>query len=342
MPRQNYFIAVAVLGVVGMGLLASPFGTGPAAPLPPSQPLLGPRFSVRSAGALLPLPALPPLLPAKVALGQRLFFEPALSHDNAVSCASCHDLNKGGVDHRSVSTGIGGKTGTVNAPTVFNASLNFVQFWDGRADSLEAQAAGPVHNPLEMGSNWSEVVDKLRADTRYRQAFGALYRQGIAGATIVDALATFERSLLTPDSRFDRFLRGDPGSLNAQEKTGYQRFLDYGCASCHQGAAVGGNMFQRFGVVDDFFRDRKVLPSDLGRYNVTLREDDRHVFKVPSLRNVAVTGPYFHDGSVGSLRQAIVIMGRYQLGRELGLQDIQSIEAFLGTLTGRWQGRMLQ
>jgi len=311
--------------------------TGPIAPAAPSLDVVhGNR------DAQLPLPPVPGLPPEKVAVGGRLFFDKRLSADNAISCASCHDFARGGADRLPVSVGVGGKTGPINAPTVFNAALNFVQFWDGRAASLEEQAAGPVHNPLEMASSWREVIPKLLQDAYYPAAFGKLYPdRGISGETIVDAIAAYERTLLT-ESRFDRFLRGDTTALSQLEQAGYQRFLDYGCASCHQGALLGGNMHQRFGVMGGYFEGRSVSEADLGRYNQTRREEDRHVFKVPSLRNVAVTAPYFHDASVNSLEEAIVIMARYQLGRDLPGADVIALSAFLRSLTGTWQGRELQ
>jgi cytochrome c peroxidase len=284
-----------------------------------------------------------PNLPAdKVALGKRLFFDARLSHNDTIACASCHQLDRGGSDRQPVSTGIDGRKGGVNAPTVFNSSLNFVQFWDGRAASLEEQAAGPVHNPLEMASNWAEVIAKLSRDEGYRQEFKRIYPQGMSGESIVDAIATYERTLLTPNSPFDRYLAGDKAALNPLERSGYQRFLDYGCASCHQGAGLGGNMFQRFGVMDSYLKDGAGRQADLGRFNVSGLEQDKNVFKVPSLRNVAVTPPYFHDGSAESLEQAVIIMGRYQLGREFSGDDVNALVAFLRTLTGEWEGKRLQ
>lgn len=291
--------------------------------------------------AFLPLPAAPDLSAEKVALGKRLFFEKRLSHDDTIACSSCHDFARGGADRLPVSIGIQGKSGQINAPTVFNASLNFVQFWDGRASSLEEQAAGPVLNPLEMGSNWQEVIPKLMADEQYRVAFTNLYSEGISGKAVMDAIASYERTLLTP-SRFDKYLNGDTSMLNETERAGYQAFMNYGCASCHQGANIGGNMYSRFGVMEDYFKDRNITEADLGRYNVTHREEDRYVFKVPSLRNVALTPPYFHNGQEQSLEKAIKIMGRFQLGRELPEHDIVAIAAFLCTLTGEWEGRLLQ
>lgn len=339
--RTRVFLVVAV--VFAMLAMAGWFGEArKGAEAAPGAPAAAFDAAIHGRDALLPLPPAPELLPEKVELGRRLFFEPRLSHDDTLSCASCHDLARGGTDRRRFSVGIGGKLGSVNAPSVFNSSLNFAQFWDGRAASLEEQVAGPVHNPIEMGSDWAEVIAKLKRDDAYREAFRRLYPQGMSGAAIVDAIATFERTLLTPNSRFDRYLRGDEAALNELERTGYRRFLDYGCASCHQGALLGGNMYQRFGVMGDYFKGRAPAKADLGRFNVTGREEDRHVFKVPSLRNVAVTPPYFHDSSARSLEEAVTIMGRYQLGRELPAADVKAIVAFLHTLTGEWQGHPLQ
>ncbi|HLO62385.1 MAG TPA: cytochrome-c peroxidase [Azonexus sp.] len=292
--------------------------------------------------ALRPLLAVATPLSATAQLGQRLFFETRLSRDNSLSCATCHDLRHGGTDNKPVSVGIGGQAGPINAPTVFNASLNFVQFWDGRAASLEEQATGPVHNALEMGSNWAEVIAKLKQDASYRSAFARLYPAGISGEAITDAIAAFERTLLTPNSRFDRFLLGDGSALNDLEQHGYRRFLDLGCASCHQGVGIGGNMYQRFGVMADYFQGRPENTADLGRFNVTGKAEDRHVFKVPGLRNVALTAPYFHDASARTLEEAVLIMGRYQLGRQLSDDDLHAITAFLRTLTGEWQGKQLE
>jgi cytochrome c peroxidase len=317
--------------LLALGAVAGPPDTG--TPVPPVS---------QRRDALLPLPVLPSPPADKVALGRRLFFEPRLSRDDTIACAHCHDLARGGTDRLPFSLGIEGRRGDVNAPTVFNSGLNFVQFWDGRAATLEEQAAGPVHNPVEMDADWDQVVAKLSADPSYQQAFDRLYGDGIRGENIVDAIAAFERTLLTPNSPFDRFLGGDATALGPLELDGYRHFLDYGCASCHQGALIGGNLFQRFGVMDDYFADRPAERRDLGRFNVTGREEDRHVFKVPSLRNVAVTPPYFHDASAATLEDAVLIMGRYQLGRELTEQDVRVLVAFLRSLTGEWEGRPLQ
>jgi cytochrome c peroxidase len=284
-----------------------------------------------------PIPRTIDLDPGKVALGRQLFHEPQLSHDNSIACSSCHDLAHGGVDHLPRSVGIGGQVGTHNAPTVFNAGFNFVQFWDGRARSLEDQIDGPTQAPAEMGSTWPEIVEKLEREAEYQTAFASVYQSRIDRDRVKDAIATFERSLLTPDSRFDRFLRGDSAAITPNEREGYRLFKTYGCASCHQGVGVGGNLFQRLGVIEDFLAARgSVTPADLGRFNVTHDELDRYVFKVPSLRNVANTAPYFHDGSLPTLEAAVAAMGRFQLGRPLSSTEVGLITEFLGTLSGEY------
>src|SRR6185436_12045908 len=252
-----------------------------------------------------PLPQKMDLDARKVDLGKKLFHDKRLSKDNSLSCASCHDIAKGGVDGQQFATGIKGQVGPINTPTVLNSGLNFRQFWNGRAATLEDQAAGPVHNPGEMGSNWAEVLGKLNQDAALVGQFRALYADGLQPKNIQDAIATFERSLITP-SRFDRYLNGESNAINGDEKQGYQLFKNYGCVACHQGQGVGGNMYQTFGVLGNYFKDKgKVTEADLGRFTVTKNELDRHVFKVPSLRNVELTAPYFHDGSAKTLEEAI-------------------------------------
>lgn len=284
--------------------------------------------------ALRPLVPVAGLAPERVRLGSRLFHDRRFSADGTLACSSCHELAKGGADGRRFSLGIGGARGAINAPTVLNSAYNFVQFWDGRAATLEEQAAGPIHNPAELGSSWGEVLARLGQDPALLADFAAAYPDGLNAANVADALAAFERSLVTPNSRFDRYLRGDERALGRLERDGYRRFRDFGCTSCHQGILLGGNLYQRLGVFDDYFARRTPSRSDLGRYNVTGREEDRHVFKVPGLRNVALTAPYFHDGSAATLEEAVVVMARYQLGRELSQPDVEAIVAFLKTLTG--------
>ncbi len=276
----------------------------------------------------------------KVALGKKLFFDPRLSRDNTISCASCHDMAAGGADGVDLSVGIGGARTSVNSPTVLNSGLNFAQFWDGRAATLEEQIDGPVHHPGEMGSNWQEVLSKLRSVPEYVAAFNRIYPGGMQIQSVKDAIATYERSLVTPNARFDRFLKGDSAAINQEERAGYELFSALGCISCHQGRGVGGNMFQRFGVVGNYFKDRgNVTQADYGRYNVTGNDDDLHVFKVPSLRNVELTAPYLHDGSAETLEAVVRIMARYQIGQELQAQEVNQIVAFLKTLTGELEAQ---
>jgi cytochrome c peroxidase len=278
----------------------------------------------------------------KVALGRALFHERKLSHDNTISCASCHDLSKGGTDRRARSLGINGAEGTINSPTVFNSGFNSKQFWDGRAGTLEEQVDGPIHAAAEMGSSWNEVLAKLRAEARYATGFKEIYPDGVQARNIKDAISVFERSLITPNSPFDRFLRGDEAALSAAAKLGYEKFKSYGCATCHQGVNVGGNMFETLGAMADYFAERgQVTKIDYGRFNVTGREEDRYVFKVPSLRNVALTAPYFHDGSAGTLESAVTVMGKYQLGRPLSREDVTELVKFLESLTGEYEGKPL-
>jgi cytochrome c peroxidase len=264
-----------------------------------------------------------------------LFFDKRLSSDDSVSCASCHDLEHGGGDGQPRSKGVGGRLGGINAPTVLNASLNFALFWDGRVKTLEEQVSEPLTDPRSLDSNWPTVVSKLERDSEYAAAFRALFADGISAADVSAAIAAFERTLLTRGSAFDRWLEGDAGALSDAQKNGYELFKSVGCIACHQGRNVGGNMFQRFGVLGDYFSDRgDVGQADYGRFNVTGNENDRFVFRVPSLRNVENTAPYFHDGSAATLSEAVRVMGKYQLGRTLSEAQVASIVAFLGSLTG--------
>ncbi|WP_137885996.1 cytochrome-c peroxidase [Pseudomonas sp. 2FE] len=278
--------------------------------------------------------------PARAEIGRQLFHDVRLSANNTVSCVSCHDLGKGGADSRDHSVGFSGKLTGVNAPTILNAALNFKQFWNGRADSLEAQIDAVIQNPVEMGSEWEDVVAKVSRDATYKTAFASAYPDGVTQANIQNAIATFERTLITPNSRFDQYLGGDSNAISDAEKAGYARFKQYGCVACHQGVNVGGNMFQKFGVMGDYFETRgNPTEADLGRYLVTQEENDKHVFKVPSLRNVALTAPYFHDATAKTLEDAVDVMFKYQLGRVASKEDKVSIITFLNTLTGELEGK---
>jgi cytochrome c peroxidase len=278
---------------------------------------------------------------AKVALGDRLYHEKRLSGDDTLSCASCHALNKGGTDQAAVSTGIGGQLGPINSPTTFNSSYNLLQFWDGRAKDLQDQAGGPVENPKEMGAKFPAVIAKLQQDESYVAEFTTVYPgKGISKATITDAIAEFERSLATPDAPFDKYLAGDDGAIGEPAKTGYALFKSIGCTACHDGPAVGGGSFQHLGIAADYFADRgNVGDADSGRFSVTGDERDRHSFKVPTLRNIVVTQPYFHDGSAKTLEVAVQQMAKYQRGRTLSETETTQLVAFLGSLTGNYGGK---
>ena len=288
-----------------------------------------------------PLPVQLDLDPRKVALGDKLFHDKRLSKDNTLSCASCHDLAKGGTDQARYSTGVGQKLGGINSPTVFNTAFQSVMFWDGRAPTLEAQADGPVNNPGEMASNWQEAIPKLQLDAGLTTAFHAVYPQGYSKETITEAIAMFERSLLTP-ARFDAYLRGQADAITAAERQGYEVFKEHGCACCHVGKILGGQSYETLGRTADYFADRgQPSPADDGRFSVTKHAADLHKFKVPTLRNVAITFPYLHDGMTSDLKQAVQLMGKYQLGENLSTADNTSIVAFLQTLTGVYDGKQL-
>jgi cytochrome c peroxidase len=258
------------------------------------------------------------------------------------ACTACHALERAGDDCLPRSTGADGQTHDFNAPTVFNAALNFRFNWRGNFRTLETQSEAVLLDGRVMNTTWEELLPKLQADRDYVRSFTEAYGEKPERANVLDALATFQRSLVTPNARFDRYLNGERNAITAEEERGFQLFKSYGCVSCHQGLNVGGNLFQKFGIFDDpSSRRERVTDADLGRYAITKLESDRYVFRVPSLRNVAVTAPYFHDGSASSLADAVAIMARVQLGREVPDGDIDLIVKFLGTLTGEYQGRSL-
>ena len=293
---------------------------------------------------IVPLPQTINLNTEKVALGEKLFHDKRLSKGNQVSCASCHDLAQGGVDprHQARSMGVGGQLGTINSPTVFNSGFSFRQFWDGRAANLEEQIDGPITNPVEMGNTWANVISTLKKDPIYIKAFKKLYPNGIQQQNIQQAIAEFERSLITPNAPIDLYLRGDENALTDNEKKGYVLFKSYGCIACHQGRNIGGNMYQLFGVLNNYFEKRgNLTKADFGRFNVTQKPEDKHVFKVPSLRNIALTAPYLHDGSAKELEDIVAIMAKFQLGRRMPTADRDLIVLFLKTLTGTYQGQSL-
>lgn len=281
-----------------------------------------------------PIPLSIPVDGRKVALGMRLYHDPRLSGDNSISCAHCHQLGAGGVDGRKTSQGVGGEIGPINAPTVFNAVFNIEQFWDGRATDLQAQAGGPPLNPIEMASkSWDEITGKLKQDPILTRDFTAIYPQGFSGPTITDAIAEFEKTLITPNAPFDNYLRGDENALTAQQKRGYQLFKENKCATCHTGKILGGRSFEPLGLKKDFGFG-EVTSADIGRMNVTKDVRDRLRQKVPTLRNIALTAPYFHRGDVKTLDEAVKQMLKYQVGTTLPQNEVDDIVAFLHTLNG--------
>lgn len=273
-----------------------------------------------------------PITSVKVKLGRRLYYETLLSNNHEISCNSCHSLTSYGADGRQFSMGDRGQLGRRNSPTVYNAAGHLAQFWDGRAASVEEQALGPILNPVEMAMGDStQVLVHLRADPTYVVAFHEAFpgtAQPVTYTNVGLAIGAFERGLVTP-SPWDHFLEGDTTALTPRQKEGFTTFIQMGCASCHNGMLVGGSTYQKAGLAEPW-----PIQSDSGRFAVTRQMQDVMVFKVPSLRNVARTGPYFHDGSVGDLAQAVQRMARYQLGRELAPGQVQAISAWLESLTG--------
>jgi cytochrome c peroxidase len=303
---------------------------------------VGSRAAAPANEPISPIPAASGSDPGKLALGKQLFSDVRLSHDNKTACASCHQLDKAGDDGRARSIGSDGRLLEFNTTTIFNAALSFRLNWRGDFVSLENQNEAVLLSETLMNTNWEELLPELEADPRYQEGFTAIYGAGPERRSVLDALATFQRSLTTPDARFDRYLRGERDAITAEEEAGYQLFKVIGCVACHQGVNIGGNLFQRFGIFADPFAGQAALTNaDLGRFAVTGVESDKHVFRVPSLRNVAATAPYFHDGRADSLREAVMIMARVQLGRELGDGDADRIVKFLETLTGEHRGQPL-
>ncbi|MCA9192348.1 MAG: cytochrome-c peroxidase [Planctomycetales bacterium] len=325
-----------------VGLFLSTFRREPSIATLPVEPMANPASAkyVSAVGRrhepIIPIAPIDGLEPGLVELGRRLFHDPALSGNGKVSCSTCHVIETGGDDGLARSVGITGKELPVNTPTVLNSAYNIAQFWDGRAPTLEDQVGGPINNPDEMGSSWPRVIKYLRSEPSYRSRFSMLFDGEATPERVSTAIATYERSLITVNSKFDEWLQGDDSALTVEELHGYQLFTRLNCVSCHQGAAVGGNMFQRLGVMAEYFtKDRETTAADLGRFNVTGLERDKFVFRVPSLRNVESTAPYFHDGSIKNLETAVRIMIERQLGLQADEEQIRRIVLFLKTLSGK-------
>lgn len=314
-------------------------------------------LAATAAQALVPLPAQPPIpahnpmSAAKVELGRQLFFDPRLSLDGTVSCFSCHNVvSGGGDDDRATSVGVAGKHGTRSAPTVLNAAFMSALFWDGRAVSLEEQAKGPLINPVEMAMpSHAAVVERLRKVPGYARQFAAVFggKDSLTIDNVARAIAAYERTLLTPDSPVDRFLKGDRTALSAQAQRGMKRFDKLGCVRCHNGPNFSGLILkegalfypwnlQKFpSIPGSIYETKYELTKDLGRFEVTHKDKDRHMFRIPSLRNIALTGPYMHNGKVPNLEEAVRVMAKVQLGKELDDAEVKDVVAFLEGLTGR-------
>ena len=277
---------------------------------------------------ITPIPFDIPVNTQKANLGKELFFDTILSKDNTLSCNSCHLLNQGGVDNLQFSVGIYGKVGNINAPTILNSTFNFVQFWDGRAKNLQEQAMGPITNPIEMGHSFDELIKKLEK-TSYKQKFDSIYKDGITPFNLTNAIAEYEKTLITPNAPFDKYLNGDENAISNETKQGYELFKTQGCIACHHGVNVGGNLYAKFGVISELQSDSK------GRYEVSKNELDKYYFKVPTLRNIELTAPYLHDGRIDNLEDTVKFMAHYQLGKSLSQEDVEKIVLFLKSLTGK-------
>ncbi len=265
--------------------------------------------------------------PQKALLGKQLFFDTVLSSDNTVACISCHIIDNGGDDNCKVSQGVNSHLSRRNTPTVLNSRFNFVQFWDGRAKSLYEQVKMTITDKNIMGSDFKILVKKLK-NSSYNRKFKNIYKNGVSKESIVDAIVEYEKSLITPNSPFDKFLRGDKNAISDSAKEGYLLFKAKGCIACHNGVNIGGNMYAKFGTLEGMDDD------DLGRYEVTKDKADKYLFKVPTLRNIALTSPYMHNGKYKTLKEVVKFMAHYQIGKIISDEEIDKIVSFLETLTG--------
>ena len=294
--------------------------------------LLGSAAQAQENEPVQPIPAAVVTDPARVELGKKLWFEPRLSRSGFISCNSCHNLSMGGTDNIRTSIGDRWQEGPINSPTVLNSSLNVAQFWDGRASDLKEQAGGPIANPKEMAFTHELAMEFLSSIPEYKAEFKQVFGKADFGIDeVTSAIAAFEETLVTPDSRFDLWLKGDKKAITDQELAGYQLFKNSGCVACHNGPNLGGTSFQKMGLIEPY---QTTNPAE-GRAAVTGKDADRFNFKVPTLRNVELTYPYFHDGAVNTLTEAVDTMGRLQLGRSFSAEENAQIVAFLKTLTGK-------
>jgi cytochrome c peroxidase len=307
---RSKLVPLSILALVWMGTLGSAAAAEPIQPIPPAKASN----------------------PAMVELGKKLFFDPRLSRSGFISCNSCHNLSMGGTDNIKSSIGDHWQKGPINSPTVLNSSMNLAQFWDGRAKDLREQAGGPIANPGEMAFSHELAIGVLASIPAYRTEFKKVFNKDeINIDQVTRAIAAFEEVLVTPDSRFDQWLKGKKSAITKDELAGYELFKSSGCIACHNGPAVGGNSFQKMGIVEAY----KATSAAEGRSAVTGKDTDRFNFKVPTLRNVELTYPYFHDGEAATLKQAVDVMGRLQLGRKFDDEENRKLVAFLKTLTGK-------
>ncbi len=294
-----------------------------------------------------PIPKDNPMSAAKVELGKQLYFDPRLSVNGTVSCNSCHDVSGSGTDNRPVSIGVGGKAGGRNAPTVWNAAFLTAQFWDGRAATLEDQAKGPILNPIEMAMpNEKAVIERLSSIPSYKEQFAKVFGgpSALSYDNIAKAIAAYERTLITPNSAFDRFVKGDKKALSPAAQRGMKTVQDVGCTACHNGVnfagpalPMGEGFYQKFPMMtNNEYVAKYKLEEDEGRFEVTKNEADKHMFRVPTWRNVALTAPYFHNGAVKTLDEAVRVMGKTQLNKDLSAEQVSDIVAFLNSLTGEF------
>ncbi len=323
------FLSLLALSVVLLGdFINSPQANHLHKTPPPLEP--HPAYQQEP---ISPIPETLNLNIQKVQLGEQLFHDSNLSQDKTLSCASCHDLKKGGADglvHPNTASlqksHLPNHT-VFNSPTIFNATFNFMQGWEGKTKNLKQQIAIPLFNPFEMGNkNWHNILTYLNQTAHYKQQFQKIYGSPISSDQVIDAISEFERSLITPNSPFDLYLKGQSNALTQDEIDGYHIFKKRGCISCHHGINIGGNLFQKAGIFKPMYPTQEHKPK---------------LFKVPSLRNITLTAPYFHDGSVETLEEAINLMAEHQLGLELPLDENQKIQAFLKTLTGQYKGQSL-
>lgn len=266
----------------------------------------------------------------KALLGKKLFHDTMLSRDNTISCATCHIIASGGDDNLKYSFGIDNQEGVINSPTLLNSRYNFSQMWDGRAKDLKTQVSLPIENPIEMGFSMDKLALRLKKDNFYISRFNEVYEDGLTKENIIDAIVEFEKALVTPNSKFDKYLNGDKKALNKEELEGFKLFKEYGCISCHNGLNIGGNLYQKVGILQEYMGDK----NSTGRYGVTGKKKDLYYFKVPSLRNIALSAPYLHDGSRETLEDVVEFMMIYQLGMIPDKDEIKKIVIFLKTFTG--------